>query len=93
MHFPPMIRAHPTANRLVSTPFKQRNPISTRIELASLGLLSVLWLALGGFLAASASAEADVECFSSSSSLEDPVEDPECESLPLPFLPSGETFR
>ena len=67
--------------RLVCTPLKQRNPISARLELASLGFLTILWLALAGFLAGSASAEADVECFSSSSSLEDPVEDPECERL------------
>ncbi|KAL5507976.1 hypothetical protein ACEPAH_5594 [Sanghuangporus vaninii] len=61
---------------LVSTLFKQRSPITTRIELACLGLLAVLWLALGSFLAASESAEADVECFSSDSTLEDPVEFP-----------------
>ena len=65
-------------HRIVSTIFKQKSPISTRIELACLGLLGVLWLALGSFLAASAAAEADVECFSSSSTLEDPVELPGC---------------
>ncbi|KAH8118270.1 hypothetical protein DFH11DRAFT_659405 [Phellopilus nigrolimitatus] len=59
---------------LASTIFKMRSPISTRIELASLGLLAVLWLALASFLAASASAEADVECFDSTES--DPVEFP-----------------
>lgn len=61
---------------IISTIFRQRNPISTRIELACLGLLGVLWLALGSFLAASAAAEADVECFSTSSTTEDPVEYP-----------------
>ncbi|KAI5124975.1 hypothetical protein M0805_007401 [Coniferiporia weirii] len=61
---------------LVSTLFKGRNPVSTRIELACLGLLAVLWLALGSFLAASEAAEADVECFSSDSTLDDPVELP-----------------
>ena len=71
--------------RLISTLFKQRSPISTRIELACLGLLAVLWLALGSFLAASASAEADVECFSSDSSLEDPVEFPGCELSSVKF--------
>ncbi|EJD01159.1 uncharacterized protein FOMMEDRAFT_21603 [Fomitiporia mediterranea MF3/22] len=59
---------------LVSTFFKQKSRISTRIELACLGFLAVVWLALGSFLAASASAEADVECFSADSTLEDPVE-------------------
>ncbi|KAJ7638821.1 hypothetical protein FB45DRAFT_413166 [Roridomyces roridus] len=47
---------------------KERNPISLRIELASLGLLGVLWLALGVFLATSDSQSADVECFASESS-------------------------
>jgi len=42
-----------------------RNPISTRIELASLGLAALLWLILGVFLATSESQDADVECFSS----------------------------
>jgi len=47
---------------------RERNPISTRIELVSLGLLGVLWLALGVFLATSDSQSADVECFASESS-------------------------
>ncbi|KAJ7129662.1 hypothetical protein C8R44DRAFT_84606 [Mycena epipterygia] len=47
---------------------RERNPISTRIELASLGFLGVLWLALGIFLATSDSQSADVECFASESS-------------------------
>jgi len=47
---------------------RERNPISTRIELASLGLLGVLWLALGVFLSTSDSQSADVECFASESS-------------------------
>lgn len=44
-----------------------RNPISTRIELASLGLAGLLWLILGVFLVTSESQDADVECFSSMS--------------------------
>jgi len=58
------------------TLLKQRNPITTRIELASLGLLGVLWLALGVFLAISESAEADVECFAADSTESDPIEFP-----------------
>jgi len=53
---------------LASTLFKDRNPVSTRIELCGLGLLGVLWLALGVFLTISESAEADVECSSDSDS-------------------------
>jgi len=41
-----------------------RNPISTRIELACLGLAGVFWLALGVFLVTSDAQSADVECFS-----------------------------
>jgi len=47
---------------------RERNPISTRIELASLGFLGILWLALGVFLSTSDSQSADVECFASESS-------------------------
>lgn len=47
---------------------RERSPISTRHELASLGLLGILWLALGVFLATSDSQSADVECFASESS-------------------------
>ncbi|THG96314.1 hypothetical protein EW145_g7801 [Phellinidium pouzarii] len=61
---------------LLSTVLKQRLPISTRMEMASLGLLAVLWLALGSYLAVSEAAEADVECFSSDSTVADPVELP-----------------
>ena len=68
--------------RLVTTALKQRNPISTRLELASLGLLAVLWLVLGSYLAASEAAEADVECFSADSSIDDPVELPGCAFSP-----------
>ena len=74
-----LIRADEKFYRLVCTFFKQRSPITTRIELACLGLLAVLWLSLGSYLAASESGEADVECFSAGSSLEDPVEFPGCE--------------
>ncbi|KAJ7283640.1 hypothetical protein C8J57DRAFT_965661, partial [Mycena rebaudengoi] len=47
---------------------KERNPISTRLELASLGVLGIFWLALGVFLATSPSQSADVECFASATS-------------------------
>jgi hypothetical protein len=47
---------------------KGQSPISTRHELASLGLLGILWLALGIFLSTSDSQSADVECFASESS-------------------------
>jgi len=50
--------------------WRDRNPISTRIELACLGLAGVLWLALGAFLASSEADGADVECFSASDSSE-----------------------
>jgi len=43
---------------------RERNPISTRIELACLGLLGVFWLVLGVYLATSESQFADVECTS-----------------------------
>ncbi|GJE84022.1 hypothetical protein PsYK624_000960 [Phanerochaete sordida] len=55
--------------------WKDRNPISTRVELACLGLLGVLWLALGAFLGSSDSGDSDVECFSSADATE-PVEMP-----------------
>ncbi|KAF8913911.1 hypothetical protein CPB84DRAFT_1757893 [Gymnopilus junonius] len=45
---------------------RERNPISTRIELASLGLAGMFWLILGVYLASSDAQSADVECFSSS---------------------------
>jgi len=44
---------------------KDRNPISTKIELGCLGLAGMLWLALGAFLATSESQAAEVECFAS----------------------------
>lgn len=66
---------------LICTALRNRNPISTRTELGSLGLLGTFWLgasqrrlvilcaqvdvALGAFLASSDSENADVECFSS----------------------------
>jgi len=50
--------------------WKERNPISTRVELGCLGLAGVLWLALSGFVASSDAEDADVECFSSSDSSE-----------------------
>ncbi|EAU84803.2 hypothetical protein CC1G_00322 [Coprinopsis cinerea okayama7 len=59
---------------LFSALLRERNPISTRIELASLGLAGVFWLVLGVYLTTSESQDADVECFA----LEDsavPLED------------------
>ncbi|KAJ6599055.1 hypothetical protein DFH09DRAFT_1129961 [Mycena vulgaris] len=47
---------------------RERNPISTRLELACLGFIGILWLALGIFLSTSDSQSADVECFASESS-------------------------
>ncbi|KAF5369917.1 hypothetical protein D9758_001033 [Tetrapyrgos nigripes] len=47
---------------------RERNPISTRIELGCLGLAAVFWLALGVYLATSDSGDADVECFALGSS-------------------------
>ncbi|KAJ3758423.1 hypothetical protein EV360DRAFT_43952 [Lentinula raphanica] len=45
-----------------------RNPISTRLELASIALAGIFWLALGIYLASSDSQSADVECFASATS-------------------------
>jgi hypothetical protein len=42
---------------------RERNPISTRIELASLGLAGMFWLILGVYLTTSDAQTADVECF------------------------------
>jgi hypothetical protein len=50
---------------LVCSALRDRNPISTRIELGCLGLLGTFWLALGAYLASSDSENADVECYSS----------------------------
>ncbi|KAI0759901.1 hypothetical protein BC629DRAFT_1295140 [Irpex lacteus] len=50
--------------------WRDRNPISTRVELGCLGLAGVLWLALGAFLGSSDSGDSDVECFSSADSQE-----------------------
>ncbi|TFK55717.1 hypothetical protein OE88DRAFT_1731374 [Heliocybe sulcata] len=43
---------------------RSQSPISTKIELACLGLVGTFWLALGAFLVTSESETADVECFS-----------------------------
>lgn len=53
---------------------KDRNPISTRIELSVLGLLGFFWFVLGIYLAKSTSQSANVECFDSPSST-DPLPD------------------
>ncbi|KAI9512179.1 hypothetical protein F5148DRAFT_1164561 [Russula earlei] len=45
------------------------NPVSARIELGCLGLMGTLWIALGAFLANSASETASVECFASANDL------------------------
>ncbi|KIY71416.1 hypothetical protein CYLTODRAFT_408100 [Cylindrobasidium torrendii FP15055 ss-10] len=42
---------------------RERNPISTRIEIGCLGLAGLLWLVLGAYLVSSESREAEVECF------------------------------
>ncbi|XP_006460111.1 hypothetical protein AGABI2DRAFT_191880 [Agaricus bisporus var. bisporus H97] len=52
---------------LFSILLRERNPISTRIELACLGLAGVFWLVLGVYLTTSDSQSADVECFSNDS--------------------------
>ncbi|KAI1786517.1 hypothetical protein LXA43DRAFT_53734 [Ganoderma leucocontextum] len=56
--------------------WKERNPISTRVELGCLGLAGTLWLALGAFVASSDSEMADVECFSSSDAEAEPIDIP-----------------
>ncbi|TFK75897.1 hypothetical protein BDN72DRAFT_867634 [Pluteus cervinus] len=48
---------------------RERNPISTRIELGCLGFAGFLWLVLGVFLTTSESQDADVECFSSATAV------------------------
>ncbi|TFY78848.1 hypothetical protein EWM64_g5163 [Hericium alpestre] len=54
---------------------KNMNPISTRIELACLGLAGTFWLAaLGAYLASSDSETANVECFASEAETQ-PVDD------------------
>jgi len=52
-----------------------RNPISTRIELACLGFAGLFWLVLGVFLVTSDAQNADVECFSSASDTQTPLDD------------------
>ncbi|KAH9482674.1 hypothetical protein JR316_0004774 [Psilocybe cubensis] len=53
-----------------------RNPISTKIELACLGLAGIFWLVLGVYLTTSDAQSADVECFSSDDVSEStPVDD------------------
>lgn len=53
---------------------RERNPISTRIELASLGVAGIFWLILGVYLTTSDAQTADVECFTSSD-LQVPLDD------------------
>jgi len=53
---------------------RERNPISTRIELASLGMAGMFWLILGVYLTTSDAQSADVECFTSSN-LQVPLDD------------------
>ncbi|KDR83729.1 hypothetical protein GALMADRAFT_236076 [Galerina marginata CBS 339.88] len=47
---------------------RERNPISTKVELACLGLAGMFWLVLGVFLITSDAQSADVECFASDAS-------------------------
>lgn len=61
---------------LVFTLMRERNPISTRIELGCLGLAGTFWLSLGAFLATSDSEDADVECFASADSTSSPINMP-----------------
>jgi len=58
------------------TLLRERNPISTRVELGCLGLAGVFWLSLGGFLATSDSDTADVECFASADLTSSPIDMP-----------------
>jgi len=44
---------------------RERNPISTRIELPMVAFAGLLWLILGVYLVTSDSQDADVECFAS----------------------------
>jgi len=53
---------------------RERNPISTRIELSSLGLAGMFWLILGVYLTTSDAQTADVECFTASD-LQVPLDD------------------
>ncbi|KAH8830909.1 hypothetical protein DL96DRAFT_1460682 [Flagelloscypha sp. PMI_526] len=53
---------------------RERNPVSTRIELACLGLVGFLWLVLGAYLTSSDAQDADVECFASDTS-QTPLDD------------------
>jgi len=53
---------------------RERNPISTRIELASLGLAGIFWLTLGVYLTTSDAQTADVECFTATD-LQVPLDD------------------
>jgi len=53
---------------------RERNPISTRIELATLGLAGIFWLILGVYLMTSEAQSADVECFTSTD-LQVPLDD------------------
>lgn len=43
--------------------FRERNPITTKFELIFLGMVGLLWLILGVYLATSDAQSADVECF------------------------------
>lgn len=58
------------------TLMKEDSPVSTKIELACLGLIGTFWLSLGAYLATSDSDEAEVECYSTTDSITDVVEMP-----------------
>jgi len=58
------------------TLMKERSPVSTKIELACLGLIGTFWLSLGAYLATSPSDDAEVECYSTTDSVTDVIEMP-----------------
>lgn len=49
---------------------REANPISTRIELGCLGLVGMLWIALGAFMGSSDAEVAEVECYASENDTE-----------------------
>lgn len=58
------------------TLMKEDSPVTTKIELACLGLIGTFWLSLGAFLVTSPSDDAEVECYSTTDSVTDVVELP-----------------
>ncbi|KAF7976275.1 hypothetical protein HWV62_7168 [Athelia sp. TMB] len=70
------------------TLMKEDSPVSTKIELACLGLIGTFWLSLGAYLATSDSDDAEVECYSTTDSVTDVVEMPGYNTRPA-IAPSG----